>query len=224
MASFEHEQAQYWHESEHLGRRDPRHRIIRTYVEGKLKFIRDHIGLPSSPEILDVGAGNGYFSYYWDKLGRTVATDYSEVMLRKNPVADKRVMDARKLEFPDNSFDITFCHALLHHIDRNDRVKVLKEMARVSRRSVAFIEPNGRNPLVAAFSIVKKEERGGLDFSYQYCRRIAEEAGLKIVKSCTWGALTPNRMPFSGALLPFFRTLERPLPLGVTNVVIAGKE
>ncbi|MBU0766639.1 class I SAM-dependent methyltransferase [Patescibacteria group bacterium] len=220
---FTQKQKEYWHDDQHKKRRTPMHPVIRTYVEPKVAHILQHTNLQDDAAILDVGAGNGYFSYWFDQKGNATAVDYSDVILEGNPIEKKEVMDARKLKFPDNSFDLVFCHAVLHHIDRDDRSKVIEEMKRVSKKYVAFIEPNRNNPLVAAFSILKKEEHGGLNFSKSYCKKLMKDAGLKIVDVHTWGALTPNRMPLSGLLLPLFKLFERTMPFGVTNVVIAEK-
>lgn len=223
MNTFTRQQEQYWHAKKQLDRRCPDHPVIRAYAEPKIAFICQNISLPPGASILDIGAGNGYFSFYWNKRGDVLATDYSDVMLQQNPVRKKQVMDARSLAFPDNSFDMVFCHALLHHIERGDRAQVMREMARVSKKYVAIIEPNILNPIIAAFSTLKSEEHGALVFTPRYVRSLMANAGLRIVDARTWGLLTPNRMPFSKSLLPFFQTFERPLPFGVTNIVIGEK-
>ncbi|MBI3336775.1 methyltransferase domain-containing protein [Candidatus Peregrinibacteria bacterium] len=223
MKTFDEQQEKYWHAGYQLDRRDPSHPVIRAYAEPKIAFICEKISLPSGARILDVGAGNGYFSVHWSKWGDVLATDYSDVMLQNNPVYKKQVMDARDLKFPDNSFDMVFCHAVLHHIDKVDRPRVMREMARVSKKYVAMIEPNILNPIIAAFSTLKREEHGALVFTPRYVRSLLTNADLRIVDARTWGLLTPNRMPFSKQLLPLFQQFERPLPFGVTNIVIGEK-
>ncbi len=223
MSIFQQQQKEYWHAETQLSRRDPNHPVIYAYAEPKIAFICQKISLPSGASILDVGAGNGYFSVHWHKRGDTVATDYSDIMLQKNPITKKKVMDARALTFPDDSFDMVFCHALLHHIEKGDRKQVLQEMARVSKKYVAIIEPNILNPIIAAFSTLKKEEHGALVFTPAYVRSLLEQAGLSIIDAKSWGLLTPNRMPFARQLLPLFQKFERPLPFGVTNLVIGEK-
>lgn len=216
-------QWQYWKHRKQLRRRDPTDAVIRTYTEEKIAYVKSVMHLPEHPTMLDVGAGNGYFSYWLQGLGEVTAIDYSDVILKNNPAKKKMVMDARSLTFRDDSFDLAFCHAVLHHIHRDDRPKVLREMARVSRKYVVIVEPNRWNPLIAAFSLLKKEEHGGLDFSHTTCKRMVTEAGLRVLSATTWGLLTPNRMPFSTFLLPLFRIFERPLPFGISTIVIAEK-
>lgn len=223
MKTFDQQQKKYWHAEYQLDRRCPDHPVIRAYAEPKIAFICEKTSLQSGASILDIGAGNGYFSVHWSKRGDVLATDYSDVMLQKNPVRKKQVMDARDLKLPDQSFDMVFCHAVLHHIEKADRPKVMREMARVSKKYVAMIEPNILNPIIAAFSTLKREEHGALVFTPRYVRSLMTNAGLRIVDARTWGLLTPNRMPFSKPLLPLFQTFERPLPFGVTNIVIGEK-
>ncbi|MFH0770617.1 MAG: class I SAM-dependent methyltransferase [Candidatus Peregrinibacteria bacterium] len=222
-ASFDIRQRQYWQHDKHRRRRDPADPVIRAYTGRKIAYMKNAMHMPEHPSILDVGAGNGYFSYWLQTLGDVTAVDYSDVILANNPVEKKMVMDARSLTFPDGSFDLSFCHAVLHHIRREDRPAVLKEMTRVSRQYVVIIEPNRWNPVIAAFSTLKREERGGLDFSLSACRRLVLQAGLRVLAATTWGFLTPNRMPLSSVLLPLFLSLERPLPFGVSTIVIAEK-
>jgi SAM-dependent methyltransferase len=224
MTTFDELQRAYWNKPKHRTRKDPTHPLIKTYVESKLALLPELFGsMPTGIKSLDVGAGNGYFSYYLEKMGSATAVDYSSVILDQNPVADKRVMDARKLEFADNTFDLSFCHAVLHHIDAKDRVQVVKEMARVSKGAVMIVEPNVINPVMAAFGLLKKAEWGSLCFTRGYVRGLAEQAGLEVVCAVSWGALTPNRMPIPASMLKFMQKLERPILFGVTNIVLARK-
>ena len=224
MTSFNELQSAYWQKSIHKKRRDPRHSVIKAYVEPKLEHILKTVHLDKGTKVLDVGAGNGYFSYYFDKIADTTAVDYSEVILGQNPISKKYVMDARNLKFEDNSFDLVFCHALLHHIDKDERAKVLEEMKRVSSGHVVVIEPNRNNPLMALFGLLKKEEHGSLVFSRSYLSKLFTSAGLNVVGSCSFGLLTPNRMPIPKTLLPLEkRIFEKPLWNGISNILIAAK-
>lgn len=224
MTNFNEQQLAYWRSQIQKERRDPRHPIVRAYVTPKLEYISKFVSLKGQVKVLDVGAGNGFFSYYFDKLADTTAVDYSDVILQENPIRKKQVMDARDLKFSDGLFDLVFCHALLHHIEKNERHIVVEEMKRVSSRFVVAIEPNRNNPLMALFGIVKKEERGTLDFSRGYLRKLFESAGLRIVAETSFGLLTPNRMPIPKALLPLEgRLFERPLWGGMYNILIARK-
>ena len=76
---------------------------------------------------LEIGAGTGYFSLNLLRagvIGRAVATDISPGMLRKLersaaelelPV-ETAACEASELPFADDSFDLVFGHAVLHHL------------------------------------------------------------------------------------------------------------
>ncbi len=71
-------------------------------------------------------------------LGREVAN-------RKNVPVDFRLMDAHELKFEDNTFDMVFGVAILHHLDFE---KAVKEIARVTKPGgdILFVEPLLLNP------------------------------------------------------------------------------
>ena len=61
---------------------------------------------------------------------------------RDEPVVagEHLALDAEEMDLPDNSFDLVFAHAVLHHCRSPHRA--LCEMLRVSRRYVIFLEPS----------------------------------------------------------------------------------
>ncbi len=224
MSDFNERQLAYWLSPEQKERRHPSHHIIKAYVEPKLDYLARFVPFSQKLKVLDVGAGNGFFSYYFDEIADTTAVDYSDVILQENPIHKKQVMDARDLKFSDGSFDLVFCHALLHHIEKSERRLVVEEMKRVSSNFVVAIEPNRNNPLMALFGLLKKEEHGTLDFSLNYLRRLIESTDLKVLDVTSFGLLTPNRMPVPKFLLSLVVSLfERPLWNGISNIVIARK-
>jgi SAM-dependent methyltransferase len=119
---------------------------------------------PAEPfrDALEIGSGTGYFSLNLLQLGvieRLVATDISPEMLdnlsrtaeRLGLGADTKISDAETLPFGDESFDLVFGHAVLHHLPDIDRA--LLEFHRVlrPRGAVAFCgEPSRYGDLIAA--------------------------------------------------------------------------
>jgi SAM-dependent methyltransferase len=119
---------------------------------------------PSQPfgAALEIGSGTGYFSLNLLQLGaieRLVATDISPEMLstlsktaeRLGLSAETRVTDAETLPFGDESFDLVFGHAVLHHIPDLDIA--MSEFRRVLRPggALAFCgEPSRYGDLLAA--------------------------------------------------------------------------
>jgi len=86
-------------------------------------------GLPPKPfgKALEIGAGTGYFSLNLMQLGiaeRVTATDISPGMLAALEASatglglevETVVTEAENLPFEDESFDLVFGHAVLHHI------------------------------------------------------------------------------------------------------------
>jgi len=169
--------------------------------------------------VLDVGCGNGFFTYYFSQLAYTVGIDYSAHMLSINPCELLVRGSALSLPFKDDSFDLLFCSNLLHHL-KNPTIAIM-EMRRVSRKFVVLSEPNRNNPFMALFSILIPEERGTLKFSLNYMRYLVEFYGLKVIASNSMGAIVPNKTPES--LLEIFKKMNNKIPLKFYNIVISQK-
>jgi ubiquinone/menaquinone biosynthesis C-methylase UbiE len=111
---------------------------------------------------LEIGSGTGYFSLNLMQLGvveRLTATDISPGMLDRlsntagelGLVAETVVTEAEVLPFEDESFDIVFGHAVLHHIP--DLERAFSEFRRVLRPggAIAFCgEPSRYGDRLAA--------------------------------------------------------------------------
>jgi ubiquinone/menaquinone biosynthesis C-methylase UbiE len=131
-------------------------------VTGKL---RKALGRrPDEPfgDALEIGAGTGYFSLNLLQAGvvaRATATDISPGMLATLEENASRLgldmqtaaAEAETLPFPDESFDLVFGHAVLHHIP--DLKRAFGEFARVLRPggTLAFCgEPSRYGDFLAA--------------------------------------------------------------------------
>ncbi len=113
-------------------------------------------------DALEVGAGTGYFGLNLLRLGlfeSLISTDISPGMLeqlqataeRLGIEADTVCTDAEELPFADESFDLVFGHAVLHHIPNLPRA--LAEFKRVLRPggAIAFCgEPSSYGDLLAS--------------------------------------------------------------------------
>lgn len=212
-------QIKYWQRKKLSQRRDPGHPVIAAYVWSKIAHIKKHIKINKKTKLLDVGCGNGFFTYYFDQICDTTGVDFSPKMLKMNPVKKKKLMDAHSLKFKDNQFDIVFCHALLHHVDDLDQV--ISEMKRVSKKYVVILEPNRNNPLMFLFSLIIKEENKALKFSLNYLKKKAIEQNMQIKAAFSQGLIVPNKTP--AALLPLLGHFNFIQPLGMTNFIIAQK-
>jgi SAM-dependent methyltransferase len=213
-------QKDYWERKALDDRRRPDHPVVRHYVASKMKGVESIVPLNPSLRTLEVGCGNGFFSLYLESRCDAVGVDFSRKMLERNRLRKKLQMDAARLCFQDMSFDLVFCHALLHHVQDMDAV--LGEMRRVSRKYVVLMEPNRNNPLMALFSALVPEERKALRFSPGYLRAAAERNRLRVVAAFSHGMTVPNRTPFW--LLPLARLLDFRQPWGMTNILVARRD
>ncbi len=96
--------------------------------------------------LLDVGSGSAglapWLGLRWSVT--TVDTSYDDYGGASGPLAD-----ARRLPFPDRSFDVTVAVDLLEHVPAADRAHVLAELCRVTTRRAIVAGPAG----VAALAV-----------------------------------------------------------------------
>ncbi len=86
--------------------------------------------------ILEIGVGNKTVCNYLRTLGYTVTTCDFDARLKPNKVGD-----IRALPFKDNQFDTVLACEILEHIPFSDVLQALKELHRVTRRSVVISIP-----------------------------------------------------------------------------------
>jgi ubiquinone/menaquinone biosynthesis C-methylase UbiE len=93
-------------------------------------------------------------------------------------------MDARRLAFPDRSFDAVLLSFALHDMPRKVRVQVLREAARVSRETLVVLDYDvprrapWRRAVLAGLGLFETPFLA--DFAKQGARGALEEAGLEI--------------------------------------------
>ncbi len=122
----------------------------------------------SGKKVLEIGCGTGHFSLQFARQGATVtAVDISpECIKLLNSYADAEgltnltafVGNAEVLDFPDESFDVVFGCAILHHLDL---AGVIPELCRVLKKDgkAVFLEPLGHNPLINLYRVLTPKLR-----------------------------------------------------------------
>src|SRR6185503_19235701 len=110
-----------------------------TLHPGRLEAIKKMRIRPGT-QVLEVGVGTGINLSLYPKLSRVTGIDLSSKMLAKaqKRIDDKNLdhcdlieMDATKLQFPDNSFDVVYAPYVISVVP--DPVAVVREMRRVCR-------------------------------------------------------------------------------------------
>jgi ubiquinone/menaquinone biosynthesis C-methylase UbiE len=125
--------------------------VVDHYLEKRARFVIAHCPRGTA---LDVGCGTGALAARLADAGyEMTGVDPSDGMLR---VLEQRRAKVRgmkgsgtALEFPDDSFDLVYCVAVMHHIAAADDVRrTLAEMVRVAKPGgrVLIWDHNPRNP------------------------------------------------------------------------------
>ncbi len=95
--------------------------------------------------ILDVGCGNGRDALYFTEKGFEVTgidavKTFIKIAKSRVPKAEFKLMDLRKLEFPDNNFDGVWASASLLHIPKSEAKQTIEGFKRVLKPSgILFI-------------------------------------------------------------------------------------
>ena len=121
------------------------------YLQRRVRYIRQHA--PAATAI-DVGAGTGVLAERLADAGiDVVALDPFPGMLeqlrRRRPGVQTVVAHGEAIPFSDDSFDLAYSVAVMHHIADPDKVRrTLAEMVRVTRPGGRIVvwDHNPRNP------------------------------------------------------------------------------
>lgn len=124
------------------------HRDYSVNKEGWFPWLFSNLNLKSGMKVLELGAGNGaLWSQNIDKVPagvNIILSDISEGMLAdaKNKIGDKpefqyAVIDAQKIPFADDTFDLVIANHMLFYCD--DISKALSEIRRVLKPGASLV-------------------------------------------------------------------------------------
>ena len=113
------------------------------------------VGRPDGLALLDVGCGPGETDRLLEgRVGRLAGVDVVPGMVefarQRNPWAEYRAYgEGEPIPYQDGAFDVCFAICVLHHVPREQRTPVVREMKRTCRPGglIAIIEHNPLNPL-----------------------------------------------------------------------------
>ncbi|MBT3199610.1 MAG: class I SAM-dependent methyltransferase [Phycisphaerales bacterium] len=144
------------------------------------------LGLKEGSKVADVGCGSGYFTFRLSKIvgekGKVFATEISEKGLKSIDTKAKKAnitniqtikSDPKKTKLAPCSVDAAIIVNVLHHVKKDDRVELVKDIA-------AALKPGG------SFFILDWRMKAGVkhDLNHRVPRKTlieyAESAGLKL--------------------------------------------
>jgi protein-L-isoaspartate(D-aspartate) O-methyltransferase len=104
------------------------------------RAMADHYGLKAGDRILDVGCGKAFLLHDFtlevpgvEVVGIDISA-YGIEHAKEEVRPFLQVADAKKLPFPDKSFDLVYSINTLHNLHCFDMVEAVKEIERVGRR------------------------------------------------------------------------------------------
>ena len=105
-----------------------------------IKYISEYLNDYDNPKIIDIGAGTGIYSNYFEKLGYDVTAvelvkHNLKVIEKKNSNIKAYQGNALKLKkFKDNSFEITILFGPMYHLlSMNEKIQALNEAKRITK-------------------------------------------------------------------------------------------
>jgi ubiquinone/menaquinone biosynthesis C-methylase UbiE len=125
--------------------------IVEHYLQKREQFLLAQSS-QSTVRALDVGVGTGRLAERltargWQITGVDLAYAMLQVMQQRGGVAIQA--NSSRLPFPDDSFDVVYCIAMLHHVAEPHAVRATaREMVRVARRGgvAVYWDHNPYNP------------------------------------------------------------------------------
>lgn len=149
----------------------------RRYLLQRYNTLISLMEFKENEKILDAGCGDGaVIKLILDKILnketkdlQIVAIDNSEEMMNEmkknfsnyNNIIKILKADIRVLPFPNNFFDKTICFHVIEHFSPNELIRILKELARVTRKELFLGFPN-KYSLLRMWEIFSQQKIKGI--------------------------------------------------------------
>lgn len=200
--------------------REYTHPVVRHFSTQRVDFLNKFIKAGEVKSILDVGAGEGFSSFYLQEIcPEVVAVDSSAKMLGKNPVNKRIIADACFLPFRSDSFDMVCAWEVFHHLD--DHTVAAEEIIRVAKRYICIFEVNRDNPVQFLYALLNREHRLAIKFTMKYLIEIFGKK-TRIIKHTSTGVIFPNKTP--AFIFPFLKNIPFRVPFGISNFIVCEKK
>lgn len=113
------------------------------------------VGRPDRLALLDVGCGPGETDRFLEgRVGRLAGVDVVPGMVerarQRNPWVEYRAYaEGEPIPYEDGAFDVCFAICVVHHVPREQRTPLVREMKRICRPGglIALFEHNPLNPV-----------------------------------------------------------------------------
>ena len=123
--------------------------------------ILNTLQIDKNTKTLDIGCGRGDITLYLAKKAKhVVGIDYSKDAIEIAKSIQKKfrksiqerseflIMNAKKLKFPPNSFDLVICIDIFEHLSDKELNLVMKEISRVLKRDGTLFVHTGTNRIL----------------------------------------------------------------------------
>ena len=175
-------------------------------------------------QILEYGCGTGSYAFKLAQYGANVAgidiseagIDLASKQAETNGVGERtsfQVMDAEKLGFSDDYFDVVCGSGILHHLHLEQAMKELARVLKPDGRAV-FFEPLGHNPLINLYRRLTPNMRSEDEHPLSYddlhsFSQFFAQVELRFFHLCSLMAVPFRKMPGFRALQATLAWLDR---------------
>ena len=192
---------------------------------GKRVYLDTVRTLARGADVLEYGCSNGVESIRLAPTCKSVVgIDISDVAIdqaaqaaRRQGVTNARflAMNAERMEFPDDQFDLAFGGGIVHHLDVE---QAFREVARVLRPggTAVFWEPLGHNPVINLYRRRTPEARTAdehplLRQDFKVAERFFSTIDVRFYGLTTLGAVPFRNTPLFKPVYALTRAVDRAL-------------